>query len=162
MRQRLLREIDLFLFDLHFCQRHSSTSVHLHRKRRVAGPASELVSRRRGGDVTQEEPGSSADERVLAPRSALWDLKRVKLHSILAFEVCPQLPRVPTCVSGGVRAGLMLVSRECCRVYLTGVASAHAAPREDMSNGKDPNAVQKWVWSNIYSSVCANKRSVKN
>lgn len=90
MRLRLLREIDLLLFDLHFCQRHSATSVHLHRTRTrtVAG----AVSRRRGGDVTQEEPGSSADERVLAPRSALRDLKRVKLHAILAFEECPQLP----------------------------------------------------------------------
>lgn len=46
----------------------------------------EPVSRMRGGDVTKEESGSSADERVSAPRSALRDLKqRVKLHSF--FDV---------------------------------------------------------------------------
>lgn len=55
--------------------------AHLLKTRSVAA-APDLVSRMRGGDVTEEESGSSADERVFAPRSALRDLKqRIKLPS---------------------------------------------------------------------------------
>lgn len=67
----------------------------------------------RGGDVTGEESGSSADERVFAPRSALRELKQVKLHSVFDANVSAAAHLSP-CVFGAVSAELMLVFRECC------------------------------------------------
>lgn len=149
------------MFDFHFCQRHSSTSVHLHRKRTVAGAARELVSRGRGGDVTQEEPGSSADERVLAPRSALRDLKRAKLHSILAFEACPQLPRVPTCVIGGVRAGLMLVSPRVLLSLPDRCCVGARRPERGHVQWERPKCGSEVSRAKLIL-VCADKPSVRN
>lgn len=73
-----------------------------------------ISSHVRGDDVTGEESGSSADERVCAPRSALRELKqRVKLHSDFDANLSAAA-RPSTCVFGVVSAELMLVSRDCC------------------------------------------------
>lgn len=149
------------MFDPHFCQRHSSTSVHLHRKRRVAGAAPEPVSRRRGADVMQEEPGSSADERVLAPRSALRDLKRVKRPSILAFEVCPQLPACqPAWVAAFVRDWCLFPASAA--EFTWQVSRRRTPPRERTCPMGKTQMLFRSEYGATFILLCANKLSVKN
>lgn len=110
-------------------------------------------SRVRGGDITGEESGSSADERVFAPWSALCELKqRVKLYSVFDANL-PAAACQPACLS--VSAELMLVFRGCC--WATWQVSRRGTPPKERTcpMGKTQVRLRSKYGVKFDCSVCA-------